>query len=174
MLSTGVCATRQWQTSDRLVQELNVCTVPKLICDIEFIIQTCFFNFAHFFRICKCKCDIHNVIFFYNQLTTKIPHITVNISLSYQLRHFEVLLITFRSVIIVLKLWTGTQEIFTYVLLQRDKISQQIPNFIASLTFCKPGLHDNMFCIFLCALQRRQRSPLPRFKAFNHESLTNY
>ena len=27
MLSIGVCTTRQWQTSDRLVQELNVCTV---------------------------------------------------------------------------------------------------------------------------------------------------
>ena len=28
MLSMGVCTTRQWQTSGRLVQELNVCTVP--------------------------------------------------------------------------------------------------------------------------------------------------
>ena len=27
MLSMGVCTTRQWQTSDRLVQELNGCTV---------------------------------------------------------------------------------------------------------------------------------------------------
>ena len=26
MLSLGVCTTRHWQTSDRLVQELNVCT----------------------------------------------------------------------------------------------------------------------------------------------------
>ena len=27
MLSMGVCTTRHWQTSGRLVQELNVCTV---------------------------------------------------------------------------------------------------------------------------------------------------
>ena len=27
MLSMGVCTTRHWQTSSRLVQELNVCTV---------------------------------------------------------------------------------------------------------------------------------------------------
>ena len=27
LLSTGVCTTRHWQTSSRLVQELNVCTV---------------------------------------------------------------------------------------------------------------------------------------------------
>ena len=27
MLSLGVCTTRHWQTSGRLVQELNVCTV---------------------------------------------------------------------------------------------------------------------------------------------------
>ena len=27
MLSMGFCTTRHWQTSDRLVQELNVCTV---------------------------------------------------------------------------------------------------------------------------------------------------
>ena len=27
MLSMGVCTTRYWQTSSRLVQELNVCTV---------------------------------------------------------------------------------------------------------------------------------------------------
>ena len=26
-LSIGVCTTRHWQTSDRLVKELNVCTV---------------------------------------------------------------------------------------------------------------------------------------------------
>ena len=29
-LSMGVCATRYWQTSGRLVQELNVCTVGTL------------------------------------------------------------------------------------------------------------------------------------------------
>ena len=28
MLSMGVCTTRHWQTTGRLVQELNVCTVP--------------------------------------------------------------------------------------------------------------------------------------------------
>ena len=27
MLSTGVCTTKHWQTTGRLVQELNVCTV---------------------------------------------------------------------------------------------------------------------------------------------------
>ena len=29
MLSKGVCTTRRWQTSARLVQELNVCIVPQ-------------------------------------------------------------------------------------------------------------------------------------------------
>ena len=43
------------------------------------------------------------IFIFYNQLTTDIPHITVNrytkyFTMSDQLHHFEVLLITFRSV----------------------------------------------------------------------------
>ena len=29
MLSMGICTARQWQTSDRLVQEVNVCTVIR-------------------------------------------------------------------------------------------------------------------------------------------------
>ena len=29
MFAMGVCTTRHWQTSGRLVQELNVCTVHK-------------------------------------------------------------------------------------------------------------------------------------------------
>ena len=29
MLSLGVCTTRHWQTSGRLVQELKVCTAPR-------------------------------------------------------------------------------------------------------------------------------------------------
>ena len=32
MLSMGVCTTRHWQTSSRLVQELNVCTVAVHAC----------------------------------------------------------------------------------------------------------------------------------------------
>ena len=31
MLSMGVCTTRHWQTSGRLVQDLNVCTVLLLL-----------------------------------------------------------------------------------------------------------------------------------------------
>ena len=30
MLSVGFCTTRHWQTSGRLVQELNVCTVDGM------------------------------------------------------------------------------------------------------------------------------------------------
>ena len=37
MLSMGVCTTRYWQTSGRLVQELNVCTVHA---HIETLTQT--------------------------------------------------------------------------------------------------------------------------------------
>ena len=29
MVSMGVCTTRRWQTSSRLVQELNACTVMR-------------------------------------------------------------------------------------------------------------------------------------------------
>ena len=32
MLSVGVCSTKHWQTADRLVQELNVCTVLMTRC----------------------------------------------------------------------------------------------------------------------------------------------
>ena len=35
MLSMDVCTTKHWQMSGRLVQELNVCTVPSpmILCD---------------------------------------------------------------------------------------------------------------------------------------------
>ena len=38
MLSTGVCTPRHWQTSGRLVQELNVCTLQSSVYDYSMFV----------------------------------------------------------------------------------------------------------------------------------------
>ena len=44
MLSMDTCSTRHWQTSVRLVQELNVCTVPIQTCGVLRRSLCCLYN----------------------------------------------------------------------------------------------------------------------------------
>ena len=75
MLSMGVCATRHWQMSGRLVQELNVCTVQFT----HFLLQWCkrpdYFGDT-FFGICifsKLRKSIRGrQIFFYLRTVTEL------------------------------------------------------------------------------------------------------